>query len=128
MLMLILSLYIVVQYYQVFEDNSVYKLQEFVLDDNSTAGDDSDDYFRQQGSPFNASSADMSASITALNNTSQDAYAPSQDINLYLGQTYIDASFAGVSAIDSAVVYGLMGSDASGGVVHTLYKYEDMRL
>jgi hypothetical protein len=35
------------KYYQVFEDNSVYKLQEFVLDENSTTDDTSDDYFRQ---------------------------------------------------------------------------------
>ena len=72
---------------------SHYKLQEFVLDDNGSAGDTSDDYFiKDVGAPM-AYSADMTASLAMLNNMPFDAYAPNQDVNLYLGQDLLDAGF-----------------------------------
>ena len=73
------------KFYRVFEENSVYKVQEFVLDNRGTTNDASDDYFTQQGSKFNAHAVnnDMSGTINTLQNTPLDAHAPSQAPNLY---------------------------------------------
>ena len=91
--------------------------------------DTSDDYFiKDVGAPM-AYSADMTASLAMLNNMPFDAYAPNQDVNLYLGQDLLDAGFVPVDTMDASKVYGLFGNDSNNDTViddYTLHSYEEV--